>query len=467
MKNTHHILLRTLSLLLAFALLLSCAGCKWNPGKTAEPEEPEEPEEPVVEEPVDDGPVGYTCADLLGEGFIACGSGGRVDTITVDGEVTTLDSGTSVRLNSVFTEDENILIAGDGGTLLMSNDAGASFRKVNCGATGNLNGAAVFNDTMFAAGEEGIIFRQDAAGWKKLQMETNHEIISLAVTNYCIVAVTAETDVYYSEDGEDWEYMNFNEDYDGLYPRYVFTKAVGAGETFFVIGYQAENPELPLIMFTETCQVWMQKEMMKINDEPVTGEENIHIHDIGFNVDQIVGVLDDGRVLSITECSVCNEEMQLDEQKGLWATAVNEKGVLVCGEDFFSRVLGSKQIRQDKIKAEQAREDMQYGALLIDVREADELAESGYIPDSIHIPLAEVEARLPEVAPDHYTEIIFYCASGKRSQKATELAIDMGYQKVYNLGGISDWPYEIVFDSPEGDDAGTESSESETEDTDS
>ena len=70
----------------------------------------------------------------------------------------------------------------------------------------------------------------------------------------------------------------------------------------------------------------------------------------------------------------------------------------------------------------------------------------GYIPGSIHIPLAEVEAKLPEVAPDHNTEIIFYCASGKRSQKATELAVEMGYAKVYNLGGLSDWPYEIVKD---------------------
>ncbi len=449
MANTHRLLLRALALILSLTMLLSCAGCKWNPGKDVPaPDEPEQPvvEEPVVGEPVDDGPAGYTCATTLNDGFIACGSGGRVDTITNDGEVTTLVSGTAERLNSVFTEDDNILISGNNGTLLMSNDAGASFRKVNCGAGGNLNGAVVYEDVMYAAGEGGVIYRQGSAGWNKLQMETDHEIISLIVTNYCIAAVTAETDVYYSEDGEDWEYMNFNEDYDGLYPRYVFTKAVGAGETFFVIGYQEENPELPLIMFTETCQVWMQKEMMKINDEPVTGEENIHIHDIAFNVDQIVGVLDDGRILSITECSVCNEEMQLEEQKGLWATAVNENGVLVCGEEFFSRVLGSKQIRQDKIGAEQAMYDIERGALLIDVREADELAENGYIPGSIHIPLAEVGEKLPEVAPDHYVEIIFYCASGKRSQKATEQAIDMGYQKVYNLGGLSDWPYEIVKD---------------------
>lgn len=444
MRKNRHSAFRLLALLLALALVVSCAGCKMKLGK----EETSEPEssDPGASEPVDQGPAGYTAAAQLGDGFIACGTGGRIDAISIEGEVTTLDSGTTEKLNSVFTEGDNVLVSGDHGTLLLSNDAGASFRQVKTGASADLNGAVVYADAMFAAGEDGVIYRQGSAGWKKIPMETDHEIISLVATNYCVVAITAETDVYYSEDGEEWEYMNFNEDYEGLYPPYVFTRAVGAGETFFVLGYQADNPELPLIMFTETTQVWMQKEMMKINDQPVTGEENIHIHDISFNVDQIVGAIDDGRVLAITECSVCNEEMQLDEQKDLWATASSEKGVLVCGEDFFYRVLDNKQIRQDKIKAEQAQIDMQYGAILIDVREADELAADGYIPGSIHIPLADVEAKLPEVAPDHNMEIIFYCASGKRSQKATELAVEMGYSKVYNLGGIKDWPYEIVKD---------------------
>ncbi len=447
MRTYRHSAFRMLALLLALALIVSIAGCKMKLGKE-ETSEPEPADPGVVDpvDPVDQGPAGYTAAAQLGDGFIACGTGGRIDSISLDGDVTTLESGTTEKLTDVFTEGDNVLVSGTNGTLLLSNDAGKTFRKVNTGAKCNLNAAAAYEDCLYTAGEDGIIYRQGAAGWKKISMETDHAIISMAATNYCIVAITAETDVYYSEDGEQWEYMNFNEDYEGLYPSYVFTKAVGAGETFFVLGCHADNPELPLIMFTETTQVWMQKEMMKINDEPVTGEENIHIHDICFNVDQIVGAIDDGRILAITECSVCNEEMQLDEQKDLWATAAQESAVLVCGEDFFSRVIPSKQIRQDRIKAEQAQADMARGAVLIDVREADELAADGYIPGSVHIPLAEVGERLPEVVPDHYTEIIFYCASGKRSQKATEQAVEMGYQKVYNLGGLSDWPYDIVKD---------------------
>lgn len=444
MTRTYRALFPLLALVMALVILLGCAGCQSSSGTDPQAPEPSGTEDPV--NPADEGRAGYFAAAILKEGFIACGSGGRVDQISIDGEVTPLESGTAVRLNSVFTEGDTVLISGDAGTLLYSDDAGASFRREDAGAAGALNGAVLYQNEIYTAGEGGVVFRQSAGGWKKLQMETEHEIISLTVTDHRIVAVTAETDVYCSENGEDWESMNFNESHAGRDPAYVFTGAAGAGEVFYVVGHQAENPEMPLIMFSETGRAWTQKELTKINDAPVTGEEDIHIHDIALNVDQIVGVLDDGRILSITDCSVCNEQMQLDEQKDLWATAVQETGVLVCGEDFYSHVVDSKQIRQDKIKPDQALTDMERGAILIDVREAEELAEDGYIPGSIHIPLAEVAEKLPEIAPDHFTELIFYCKSGKRSQKATEQAVEMGYQKVYNLGGLSDWPYEIVKD---------------------
>jgi len=186
---------------------------------------------------------------------------------------------------------------------------------------------------------------------------------------------------------------------------------------------------------------------MHVNGQPVDPEMKIRIHDISFNIDQIVGVMDDGQVLAITECITCNELKVMEGAGDLWATAAQEGGVLLCGEDFYVQVAKSSQIRQDKIGAEQAKLDIDYyGAVLIDVREADELAADGYIPGSIHVPLAEVKERLPELVPLTSTEIIFYCASGKRSQTATEQAVEMGYYEVYNLGGLSDWPYEIVKD---------------------
>ena len=435
---------RALLCALIFALLWGCVGCEMVSVEEAPiQEDPDKPDEPIITETAE----GYLCAVPLGSGFLACGTGGRLDSISLEGEITAIDCGTTQTLTNIFMDGNCMLISGTDGTLLLSEDGGSSFETLDLGADVDLNAAVVYQNTVLAAGEGGIIYRQNPGGWEPIQMGSENEIISLVATNYCVAAITAETDVYVSEDSMNWTQYNFNEFYDGLYPRYVFTKAVGAGGTFFVLGYHEESPNTPLIMFTELGDVWMSKELMEVNGEPLDPERDMLVNDICFNADQIVGAMNGGRILNITNCVVCNEEKDLEVETDLWATAAGQDGVLVCGEDFYCRVLDSKLIRQDKIGAEQAQADIeQRGAVLIDVREADELAADGYIPGSIHVPMAEVEARLPELVPDFSTEIIFYCASGKRSQKATELATGMGYYAVYNLGGLSDWPYEIVKD---------------------
>ena len=425
--------------ILALLMVMSC-GCSEIVNVEPAPQEPETP-------PVYDGPVGYVAAAPSGTGFVACGTGGRVDYIDIEGNVEQRETGTTANMNDVFAEGDHVAVCGDYGTLLISSDGGVTFQKVELDTKENLAAVAVFGGSVFVAGEKGVIYRENGSGWEAVEMAEGIDMIDLVATEYCLAAITADTHVYLSTDGENWAHQNFNEYYDGLYPPYVFTRAVPAGETLFVLGYHRDDPNVPLIMYTVEGDVWMQKNIVHINGEPLTGEEELRIHDISFNIDQIVGVMDDGQVLAITECITCNELKVFEGADDLWATAVQEDGVLICGENFYASVLKSSQIRQDKIGAEQAKLDVDfYGAVLIDVREEDELAADGYIPGSIHLPVGQVKEKLRELVPDINTEIIFYCASGKRSQTATEQAVEMGYYKVYNLGGLSDWPYEIVKD---------------------
>ncbi len=447
---------RTAIATLLFCLIVLSCGCgKPDPvesvGSTELTEKPTAATEEVTkpEEPANDEPVGYLSAVPCGTGFLACGTGGRLDRIDMDGTVTPCDTGTVQNLYGIYAEGNYVVACGDNGTVISSDDGGKTFRAIGPNTDETIRAVATYRGDLYAAGGKGVIYQRDGDNWESIQMETEHDLIDLVVTTQGIAAVSAQTDVCFSQDGLDWQYENFNEVYEGMYPTYVFTRLVSGGDNFFVLGYPEENPDYPLIMFTTLTDmngdVWMQREMLKIDGEYVTEETVIPLHDICFSADQIVGVLDGGVVLAITDCTECNQSKTIDGAGDLWATASWEENVLVCGEDFFAHVVSGKQIRQDKIGAEQAKDDVAYrGALLIDVREDDELVADGYIPDSIHVPLAEVEQRLPEIAPDFSQEIIFYCASGMRSQKATELAVDMGYEIVYNLGGLSDWPYEIV-----------------------
>lgn len=78
---------------------------------------------------------------------------------------------------------------------------------------------------------------------------------------------------------------------------------------------------------------------------------------------------------------------------------------------------------------------------LIDVREADEVAE-GIIPGAIHIPLGEVPSRVNEL--NKATAYVVVCAAGGRSARAVEYLTENGYDATNMLGGMMAWTGEIV-----------------------
>ena len=78
------------------------------------------------------------------------------------------------------------------------------------------------------------------------------------------------------------------------------------------------------------------------------------------------------------------------------------------------------------------------GAVLIDVRTPAEVAE-GMAPGAINIPLQEIEQRLSEFPKDK--DLLIYCRSGKRSMAASNVLIENGYDKVFNVvGGFLAFP---------------------------
>ena len=71
---------------------------------------------------------------------------------------------------------------------------------------------------------------------------------------------------------------------------------------------------------------------------------------------------------------------------------------------------------------------------LLDVREAGEIAENGYIAGSVHIPVREVMKNLDKL-PALDQPIVVYCASGHRGGMVMAALQVLGYSNVKNLGG--------------------------------
>ncbi|MBC6491300.1 rhodanese-like domain-containing protein [Flavihumibacter stibioxidans] len=74
------------------------------------------------------------------------------------------------------------------------------------------------------------------------------------------------------------------------------------------------------------------------------------------------------------------------------------------------------------------------GALLVDVREADEVEQLAYdVPHIVNIPLSEFDIRYKELPLDK--EIVMVCRGGGRSLRAAGFLINNGYDplKVVNM----------------------------------
>ena len=97
------------------------------------------------------------------------------------------------------------------------------------------------------------------------------------------------------------------------------------------------------------------------------------------------------------------------------------------------------------ITAEQAKATMDSGDpyTLVDVRTQAEY-DAGHIAHAILIPVDQIASRAATDLPDKNALIYVYCRSGVRATTAAHAIVDLGYTKVYNLGGIQSWPYGTV-----------------------
>ena len=93
--------------------------------------------------------------------------------------------------------------------------------------------------------------------------------------------------------------------------------------------------------------------------------------------------------------------------------------------------------RLGQISSAKARQMVQAGAALIDVRSPGEFA-SGHLPAAKNIPVGEIGAQLDSLGAKE-SPIIVYCASGTRSAMARAMLKSKGFREVYNLGAMSRW----------------------------
>lgn len=97
----------------------------------------------------------------------------------------------------------------------------------------------------------------------------------------------------------------------------------------------------------------------------------------------------------------------------------------------------------------QVSEELTHGALVVDLREEDELHVVGWVRDSVWAPRGMLEFwadpsdRRHRIEFDPERRLILYCSTGERSAIAAATLRSMGYRDVCLLeGGIEAWKRE-------------------------
>jgi len=99
-----------------------------------------------------------------------------------------------------------------------------------------------------------------------------------------------------------------------------------------------------------------------------------------------------------------------------------------------------------KITPAQAQEMIANGnTLVVDVRDAPEVEQSGKVAGAVNVSRGMLEFRADPESPYHDQNfakdkaVIVYCASGGRAALSGQALKELGYADVYNLGAFKDW----------------------------
>ena len=106
-----------------------------------------------------------------------------------------------------------------------------------------------------------------------------------------------------------------------------------------------------------------------------------------------------------------------------------------------AQMVAEAKSRIENLTVDQVASEREEGALVVDIRDADQRAADGAIPGAVHASRGMLEFYADPTSPYHKQEldpnarVILHCASGGRSALAAETLREMGYTNVAHLDG--------------------------------
>lgn len=281
---------------------------------------------------------GYRAVIRHKEGFLAAGSGGRIDWISVSGKITQSEDVPGEVFNCILLFDQSVYIAGERGTMLLLSEDG-TVHKIPSGTRKNINALVAFNGTMIAGADAGTLLVRDLNGlFHEVDLPLKGNIVSLSTRTSDCFGVTDEGEIIHSTDGMSWDIFDFNHSYSGFYDTCYFTKILAAENRIVVAGVNKES--LPVMYYSRLGGVWTERDLDYTDDQSRPGFLTDVPNDIYYDdqQDQTFLVCNDGKLILLPSCSQCNR-LKITSSNNLEGIACNENTILIVGENYFVKTM--------------------------------------------------------------------------------------------------------------------------------
>lgn len=281
---------------------------------------------------------GYNAVISCVDGFLATGSGGRMDWISVSGNVIKSETFPEVEFNSLLSNNQWICAAGDSGNILLSTDKSA-FRRVESATRKNILSLAFFHEKILAGSEQGELLIGDEKGmFRSLQLNLKGNIVSLSARASDCYGATDQGEIIHSTDGVNWTIFVFNEYYSGYYKPCRFTRILAMDNQIAVAGIKDDGS--PVLMFSTQGTVWSERVLSYTDDQGMLSYLTEIPTDLFYDVseDQLILVSNKGQMMKIPSCSHCNKLLVLstEDLKGI---SGNGNTWMVVGSHFYIKAI--------------------------------------------------------------------------------------------------------------------------------
>jgi len=278
--------------------------------------------------------IGYKAVTNYENGFVAAGSGGRLDWITVSGKIDRSEKIGLENFNCLLTKNNEVVVAGEYGAIFVSSDKG-TFRKMNSGTDKNINAIAQFKGKIIAGTDDGEIVSGDGKGsFSKIHLEVKGNIVSLSSRNGDCFGVTDHGEIVHTADGINWDIFDFNRNYKGFYKTCAFTSILATEKGIAVAGVFEDSS--PVFMTSTLGNVWSDRQLVykdqQGNQEMLTGRPTGIFYDDTHDLFYLV--CRGGMLMKLPSCSHCNELAVLSAETLAGISGTNEM-LMIVGEGFF------------------------------------------------------------------------------------------------------------------------------------